>query len=298
MYWPTDSQPVPLTELGWVNSLYLGNANSRTDPTIIWGTTIDAEPLESLISALSRRGGPIISQAHLLIRAVAQALIRHPLLNSRVIGRSVHRYRGVSIVMPMLQTRSGEVDTIFLQNAESLSVTDIACRLWEEARERALQAAAAKRLRTRESTPALRLAAAARWARVHWVRSMSWLAFGVTNRLRFPTLFQFDREYNGTNAFVNYLGFPGAPPMISYKPSCLSTNSFSVSVTMGPAEACAVAVNGSVAIRRQAPLFVRVDHRMVNGYQTGQFVSTLRSFLMNPDSLMPTALQPAEAIAS
>src|SRR5262249_58980197 len=117
--------------------------------------------------------------------------------------------------------------------------------------------------------------ATVRALRLHWVHKMSWLGFAVAARLRPPTIFAFQRELNGAGAFVNYLGFPGAPPMHGFKPSCLPLNAYSVNVTMGPSEPRPVVADGQVVIRKQAPLFVRADHRMVNAYETANFINTL-----------------------
>jgi pyruvate/2-oxoglutarate dehydrogenase complex dihydrolipoamide acyltransferase (E2) component len=41
-----------------------------------------------------------------------------------------------------------------------------------------------------------------------------------------------------------------------------------------------------IVIRSMAPLFVRADHRLVNGYQTAEFVGTLRNALQNPEGMV------------
>src|SRR5207245_6529816 len=93
--------------------------------------------------------GLIISPAHVLVRAVAQSLHEHPEVNRRVFGRRVYQYQGVNITMPMLQTSSGEVDCVFLRQAEKMSLAEIAGRFWQEARHKALHKAHEKR-RSRE----------------------------------------------------------------------------------------------------------------------------------------------------
>ena len=116
---------------------------------------------------------------------------------------------------------------------------------------------------------------------------MANIGFFLTNRFRLPTTTL--EEINGSGAFVNHLGFPTAPPLISYKPSSLPTNSYGVSVTLGPAEVRPVVEGDEIVIRSVAPLFVRLDHRLVNGYQAGEFVGTLRTTLQNPGGLVLAA---------
>jgi pyruvate/2-oxoglutarate dehydrogenase complex dihydrolipoamide acyltransferase (E2) component len=43
-------------------------------------------------------------------------------------------------------------------------------------------------------------------------------------------------------------------------------------------------VDGAIVIRKQATLFVRLDHRLVNGNQAAGFVNTLRTHLTSPHS--------------
>jgi hypothetical protein len=284
VYSPTFPQPVPLEELGWVNATYLGSGAAACDPMMVWGTTVDVEPLETFISEERGRSGLIISPAHVLVRAVAESLKEHPKFNRRVVGRRVYAYDGVKVVVPMLHTRSGEVDTLFLCHADRLSLADIARRFWSEARRNALEVTAARR---RNPSLARRVADALKSRiRLNWIHKMSWLGFAVGNRFRVPTIWKWQQELNEAGAFVNYLGFPGAPPMHSFKPSCLPMNSYSVGVTMGPSERQPAVVDNSVVILTLAPLFIRADHRMVNAYEAAEFISTLRKHLLNPWGLV------------
>jgi hypothetical protein len=285
VHWETFARPVPLEELGWVNAAYLGTGVWHWDPMMVWGTTIETDALDDFLAEHRRRTGRLFSPAHVLVRAVAESLGRHPEVNRRVTGRRVHQYCGVNIVVPMLQTRSGEVDPIFLRDAEKMSLADIAQRFWTAAREKA--AAAAVESQRGEEQPRLRrlVLALGRMLRLNWIHKMGWLGFYLGCHLRVPTIFRFQQELNGAGAFVNYLGFPGAPPMIAFKPSCLPMNAYSVNVTMGPSEPRPVVVENAVVVRKQAPLFVRADHRMVNAHAVAAFVNTLRRHLADPWAL-------------
>ena len=222
----------------------------------------------------------MVSTAHVLVRAVAEALTRHPKLNRRVIWRRAYPYRGVHITMPMLETRTGEVRVIFLPNADQMTLTEIGKAIWEKARDVAVRASAEQRAAL---DPAGRKNRWQHWFWLRWTHWMSPLGFFISRLHRLPSVVL--KEICGSGAFVNHLGFPGAPPMISFKPSILPTNSFSVSVTLGPAEQKPVVEDGQVVIRTIAPLFVRVDHRLVNGYQTAEFINTLRALLHDPTGL-------------
>ena len=274
MHWETFARPVPLEELGWVNTTYLGTGIAHWDPMMVWGTSIETEPLERFLAEKRRRTGQILSTAHILVRAVAQCLSEHPRVNRRVTGRRVHQYDGVNIVVPMLQTRTGEVDPIFLRRADTMSLAEIAERFWTEARSKALGAAVESRRREENRSFQKTLVAVGRKLRLQWIHKMARVAFYLGSRFRIPTWFAFQQELNGAGAFVNYLGFPGAPSMLSFKPSCLPMNSYSVNVTMGPTEPRPIVIDNAVVVRRQAPLFVRADHRMVNAHDAAAFIST------------------------
>ena len=282
-YWPTESHPVPLEALGWVNTTYLASASSRSDPTIVWGTTIRTEELTRFIADQRRQTGTMISVAHVLIRAVVEAMHRHPAVNRRVVGRRVYPYDGIHVTMPMLETRTGEVNIIYLRHAERMSLLEISRTIWEEARNAAVRATTESKRKSDPAAWETRRHRWLTWLRLQWVHRMARVGFFLTNRFRLPTTTL--EEINGSGAFINHLGFAGAPPMISYKPSILPTNSFGVSVTLGPAEMRPVVEGDAVVPRSVASLFVRTDHRLVNGYQTAEFIGTLRNALQSPAGL-------------
>ena len=285
MYWSTHAGPVPLEELGLVNTTFLATGTPKCDPMLVWGTTVDTDRLEEFVAEQRRTTGLLISPAHVLIRAVAAALVKHPEINRRVIGKRVYRYDGVNIVMPMRRTSAGEVDWVYLRGAHQLSLPQIAERMWNEARTMA-QDAAAEREQARQDTPWR-----AYWrsvARRVYLRSVlvtSRLGFRMANLRRLPTIYRWQELLNGANAFVNYLGAPGTPPLICHKPAVLPLNSYSIYMTMGPSEPRPVVVDNAIVIRKQASLFCRLDHRFVNGFQAGSFMATMRSSLSDPWTL-------------
>ncbi len=285
MYWPTHSRPVPLEDLGWINTTYLSGPAPRCDPLLVWGTTVETEPLEAFLAEQRQRTGLIVSPAHFLVCAVARSLIEHPSVNRRVFGHRVYQYDGVNIVMPMLRSSNGEVDSVFLHKADQMSLSDVASHFWNEARSKSHEIAAEKRRRQAgPSWKSLGLTIARRF-RLMWIHRMSPIAFAVGNRVRVPTFWAWQQELNGANAFVNYLGYPGAPPLIAHKAAALPMNAYSIIVTMGLAEPKPVVVDNAIVIRKQATLFIRFDHRMVNGHQAAAFVSTLRNHLASPQSV-------------
>jgi hypothetical protein len=265
--------------------MYLGSGIAHWDPMMVWGTTVDVEFLDEFLAGQRRRTGRMLSAAHVLVRAVALSLSEHPKVNRRVTGRRVHQYDGVNMVVPMLKTRTGEVEPVFLRRVDKLSLSGIAERFWSEAHGKAVRAAVELQPAGHANRFRRVLAGLRRNVRLHWIHKMSWLGFYLGNRLRVPTIYPFQQELNGAGAFVNYLGHPGAPPLIAFKPSCLPMNAYSVNVTMGPSELRPVVVDGAIVVRRQAPLFVRADHRIINGHEAAAFINTLRAHLADPWTL-------------
>lgn len=288
MYWATHKQPIPLSEIGWINTTYLGSTSPRCDPMMVWGTTVDMEELETFLKNHRKQNSSFLTPAHILVRAVAESLHQHPEVNRRVIGRKVYQYDGVNIVMPMLQANAGEVDCVFMRNAEDYSLDEVSNFFWEAVREKALKAAEEKKREKQGSTLKNFFVRLGKQIRIAWILHTCRLGFAAGNRLRCPTIWPWQRGLNHAGAFVNYLGFPGAPPLTAYKPSALPMNSYSVSVTMGPTEPQPVVIDNEVVIRKQASLFVRLDHRMVNGNQSAAFINTLRSYLAEPQTLIPS----------
>ena len=204
-----------------------------------------------------------------------------------MIGRRVYRYEGVHVLMPILETRTGEANVIYLPHADQMKLVDISKTIWEKARELATKTSVELKQRANPDQRPGFAGRFSKWFRLQWIHKMGRIGFFLANRLRIPTITL--EELIGYGAFVNHLGFQGAPPMISYKPSILPTNSFGVSVTLGPTELRPVVENNEIVARNMAPLFIRADHRLVNGYQTAAFVSTLRSLLQNPEGLVGAA---------
>lgn len=284
MFWPTEQRPVPLEQLGWINTSYLGSSSPYSDPYLIWGTYVDMEEIDPFLSGIRKKTGTIVSTAHVLVASVAASLKKHPEINRRVIGRRVYDYRNVNIVMPMLRTSTGEVDSIFLRAVDELSLKEVAERFWNEARQRAVHQSRLKNDSTNSSW--VRWTRLKRWLHLQWVHRMSSVGFFLANRFRLPVTWDWEKELHAAGAFVNYLGSPGAPPLTSHKLASLAMNSYSIAVTLGGIEPRPAVVDGEVVVRKQASLFVRVDHRFVNGHQAGEFVQTLRTYLADPAKLI------------
>ncbi len=274
MKWLLQDRAVPHERIPLYNRFYLHAPKaSLVDPTMVWGTEIDAEPLQAYLRERNRGGRVILTTAHALIRATGLALAQFPEMNARVVGRRVFAFRDVGVRMAFVHRGSNEIDVLLVSSPHSKSLEQIGAEVWQ----RLLQAGRGKGPRDRDLARLRRLPAF--WFRL-LLRALSFL----DRNLRLPAGGRID-ELRGGAAMVNDLSFPGAPPMRSYKPTRFPSPSDTLNLTLGPAEPKVVARGDQFVSTSVMPLFVRADHRVVDAYQLGRFVAVVRDLLNHPERL-------------
>jgi hypothetical protein len=269
MHWPTQSRPTPPAELPFYNLHYLYGCATPSDPTIIWGTEVDAEGLCDYVRLRNQVGEVLISPAHVLLQAVGRALAEFPHLNRRIIRRRLYSFREINVRTISYDTRQNEVEVILVKNADRLSVEQIARGLWKNQRQAAEGLTLAhqdRRLIRRLPHTLLR----------YGIKAYFWL----DRNFRLPSLRLY--RINNSPVLVNYLGFAGAPPLRMYKSSCYPDESYHLNVTMGSIERRPVVRGGELCIGQVAPLYVRGDHRITDAYRLAQFAKRLRELLADP----------------
>ena len=262
-------RPVSPSEITLINHQYL-SAGGKTDPTMVWGTDVDAEKLCAFVQQCNRSAETLISLAHVLVRGVALSLARHRQLNCRIIRGRIFRFREVNVRMICYDRRTADVDILLVRQADRASVEAISRFVWES------QFAIASGGHSDCFDKSL-LNWGPAWSRRWGSRIFWWL----DRNFRLPRLGRIDRHLDSA-VIVNYLGFPDAPPMRMYKPSKFPDESSLLSVTMGRIESRPVAVGNQVEVRPTIPLFIRADHRVTDAYLLSRFIGTLRSYLQNP----------------
>lgn len=266
MLWPLKHSPVPVTETPTWSLYYLAACATPSDPTILWGTDVPTAALDAYVRRANAEGDVLISPAHVLVWAVGRCLAKHPEFNRRVLRRRLYDFQQVNIVIPSQGGKSG-VEVCLLCEVDRKSPADIARDIWRQSRELVKGTS-----RYQQDERVFRLLPGL--LRGLLFRHTVW----QNNHFHWPAALWGHRMCRA-GTMVNYLGHRDAPPMRSFKPSRFPSDTVTVNVTMGPSE-CSGPDGGPVA-----PLFVRVDHRVVDAYQLGQFVATLRSYLMAPESL-------------
>jgi len=265
--------PVTDAETPILNLYYLHACRPPADPTMVWGTEVETAELTRYVSRANRGSGVLLSPAHVLVKAVGRALELHPQFNRRILGGRLYRFSDVNVLMPFQRAGENEAELCVFRNVNTCSLSDIARELWQRSRDIDSRDSSAGS----SGSPGRFLRRLPRRLARWLLRFQVWLC----NRWNLP-LDSLNEHLRVSPVLVNYFGFRGAAPLRSFKPSRFPSESFTLNVTMGPEELRPVAEEHRVEARRRAPLFVRADHRIVDAYDLGKFVSTLRDLLSDP----------------
>lgn len=272
MFWPLKKRPIPKSEMPFFNKFYAHMAPSPRDPTMTWGTELDATNLQAYIRKTSVEENVILSPVHVLVKAVGMALVAHPHLNRRPVGRRVYDFKHFNALMSYQNRKLGQPAVMVLKDLDQKSLKDIAGEIWQWIN----RARRGEEPMDRDKR---------RLERFYWLmgvllRGHRW----ISNRFNVPVSSRVMR-YQTAAVHINCLNYPGAPPLRSYKATQVGVNSWAVHVAMGPMEDRPVAVDGEVVVRPMLPIFVRVDHRMADAVELGQFTGTIRDYMTNPETI-------------
>ena len=275
MKWPLVRRPVPQSKVPLYNRFYLhASRASQVDPTLVWGTEIDADALHAFLHERNRNGRIVLTAVHALIRATALALEQFPEINARLVGRRIYPFREINIRMAFFHRRNSEMDLLLIENANLKSLERIGLEIWQ----RLLQAGRGEGGRDRDLARFRRIPA-------FWFRQIVRVYGFLDRHFRLPTLGRID----GTRAgcmMVNDLSFAGAPPMRMYKPTRFPDKSDAFNLTLGPMEPKVVARSDQFVSVNVMPLFLRADHRLADAQQVGRFLGAVRDLLSHPERLV------------
>jgi len=268
-HWPVASTPIPTSDVPVAQLYYQTVCQGRDDPIFVWGTEVDVEAAQAYLREVNETSDVLVSLAHVLLRAVAFALREHPQFNRRLAGKRLYQFHDVNLLMPA-RDLAGNTQVLVIEQADRLTLPKIAETVWN-------QLAACNAPDAGSACDIVRDANIVRgFGRplVPWVQ-------GVFNRFNLGPRWGFARLRRGS-VYVNSLDFRGAPPMTSYKPSRFPSEIQLSTITQGPVQQKVVAVDGQPQVRKVAPLFIRADHRAVDAYELGGFVTTIRNCLSKP----------------
>jgi hypothetical protein len=269
--------PIDIADLPPGNRLYLLASEPSSDPTMVWGTDVEFDPLRQEAARRNRAGTFLLTPVHFMVKAVERALAEHPEVNRRMLGGRIRDYEGRHVTLST-QARDGGAGVVRLENVQEMDVERIGREIWARLLdERRHVATLPDRVLGRRRYPIFRLLGP-RFSRAVFQRGMRWTEKRSGSNSRVG-------QGPGSAILLNYLGGRGMPPMRSFVPSRLAIGQLMTTVTVGTPEERAVVRGSTIEARSMMPLNVRSDHRLVDGIQLGRFTGTLRDYLEHPERL-------------
>ncbi len=280
MNWPLKFKPVSRSETPFYNRLYLdARGQGGPDSTIVWTSEIEWDSMREYVDQYNQNSRTMIGSSHLLVQAVGQALATHPEMNRRVVRRRVYEYDGCHVCLATRVPGSNEVNIVLVNDADRKTTEDIAGLIWRS-----------QLAYRRNDSPYLRDCERIRRMPA-WLFRMAYRTSQWLDRLiHLPVLGRMDR-LRESPVLVNDFSHTRFPVMRGYKPSRQPDESKPLSVTLGRPEERVVWKNGQPEPQRFAPLCVRADHRICDGFQLSQFISTLVGLLNEPVRMQPQIFQ-------
>lgn len=274
MKWPQKRRPIPKSQVPFFNFLYL-NATGKGGPdsTIVWNSEVPWNRLNQFVQQQNSGAGVMISPTALLVQAVGQSLARHPEMNRRVVGRRVFQFEHSHVCIATRVPNGNEVNVIMVPDVDDKYVGQVANFLWK------------KQLTFhRNDSPYIR-------DRERLKKTPGWVLRMLTTSTRFidrfvplPALGRIDRLRDSA-VLVNDFSNVRFPVMRGYKPSRQPDESKPLNITLGRPEERVVFDQGRPVSKKFAPICVRADHRICDGFQLGQFVQSLIRILADPQGM-------------
>lgn len=261
----------------------LAAATWRTpdDATIFAQVDIDLTRARAFLPVAAQRCGARLTVTHLVIKALADTLRKHPECNllvrrGRLFQRD-HVSMSVAVAIPPeveTQEMKADLTEVVLREVDRMDLGEIAAKMHEGSR--AVRAkedadfAQAKGIMNALPPSALNLL----------LRLIAWLQFDWNFALGFLGL---PRDPFG-GAMVTNVGSFGItaayPPLVPFMRMPLI-------VTIGEAQDKPVAVDGKVVVRPILPIYATLDHRAIDGYQGGRLIRTFKGIMEAPENLLP-----------
>ncbi len=235
---------------------------------MVWGTQVDMTKIRAFLKHWNSSNDALLTPTAVLAHAVGLALQKHPAANSRILGSRVYRFTEQNVVLAV-QTKCGP-RLLLLRRVDERSYQEIATEL--------LETVTSTISNTMEISYGERFARRLpSFLRGFGVSTLLWLA----NRFRLPVR-PVTQHLVGAPVLINYFGFPCAPQLLSYKASRFGSHALLLNVTLGPTHPQPVVRDDAIVIRPISGLFVRGDHRTMDGGQLAGFVRTLVEILEDP----------------
>jgi pyruvate dehydrogenase E2 component (dihydrolipoamide acetyltransferase) len=243
------------------------------DPHIFGAVDIDMTAAEAFLAGYNARSGCKATVTHLVTRAVAIALARHPECNAKVGWWRIKLRRRVDVFCQVATGGGRDLSGFRIDAADTLSLARIAAALGAAARNIRSGADPAFE-RSRRLFKALPL-----WAIRLIVGLMSFLA--NTLGLHLPRL-GLPRDPFGS-AMVTSIGMMGVD--MGFAPFS-PVGRCPMIVTVTRVRQRAWVVDGRIEARPVLRLCGTFDHRLIDGYHAAEISGEVEELLLDPDRLM------------
>ena len=274
MKWPLKPKAVSNADTPFFNQHYLNAPGSGApDSTIVWTSEFPWQTVQDYIQYYKRKHSRFISTSHLLVQAVGQALAAHPEMNRRVVGRRVYEFKSCNVCLGTRAPGCNEVFVIQVHDVERRPLYQIAYIIMMKQLEFA-------RTDSRSRRDLARFRKIPSWISRWSIRIGDWL----DRNFVVPVTGRIDR-LRESGVFVNDFSSNRFPLMRSYKPSRQPGENKPISVTIGRPEEKVIWQDGVAAMQKVAPITIRVDHRICDGFQLAQFMKTVVANLANPSAM-------------
>ncbi len=252
---------------------------SPNDPSIYGIIDVDITKAQHFLERCGQETGTKLTVTHLVTRAVALALKRHPDCNAYVRWGRIYQRRDVDVfVLVATNTNSNNQDAaraadlsgVKLSKADTMSIVAIASEL--QLRSFAVKNGSSDAIRSLKGV----MRAFPGWISRLGLSAVTLMQYGFNvdlSKLGVP------RDTFG-GALISSMGMFGirygfAPLVPSMRLSCL--------IGIGRAEQRPVVVDGEIVVRKILPLTATLDHRVIDGHQAGQLASTLVRLISDPE---------------
>ncbi len=264
---------VPLENQSAFRRMAAAMWRGANDPSIYGNTEIDMRAANALL-ARERAAGTRVTVTHLVARAVAISLARHPELNARVrFWGKLERRKSVDLFVQVASEDGRDLSGHRIAGADKLTLAQLAAALGE----------AAQKIR-KDEDPKFKQSKSMLRALPWWfLRSFLGVASWLTNELNF------DLSGSGMPAdpfgaaMVTSLGMHGVDE--AYAPLTPVARCLMIALVPAVREK-PVVEEGQIVIRPILKLCATFDHRIIDGFSAATLCREIRALFAAPEQLL------------
>lgn len=257
--------------------LVLNYWTNPSDPTIYGLIDIDVTNLLQFIQKRREEANVKVTLTHAVIRAVAIILKKYPMCNVLVRGHKIWLRDDVDIftnvAMPVVENKQkfdADLSGAMIRNADTLMIEHIAEEI----------ATQAKKIRAKQDGKLAKTRKMISTMNGFFLRPILKFTYWLNYRLNRFTRFTPRDAFGG--ALVTTIGMFGIK--LAYVPLVPFTAQ-PIAICIGTIEDRPVVYEGNIKIRKMCSITASLDHRVLDGFQSGILARALTKILENPKLL-------------